>query len=131
MSHKPQILVAEDDFDDRYIMTETFREIGFDRLKIVEDGTLIMEYLTVEGVEAVKLIVLDLNMPKLGGTGTLSKLKENSEFQNIPVIIFSTSVNIVEKDICMKLGAQEYIMKPSAHTDYIETCRKFHKFTLC
>ena len=130
MSQKPQILVAEDDFEDRYIMTETFKEMGFDRLKIVENGTLIIDYLTEDGVESVKLIVLDLNMPKLGGTGTLRKLKENSQFQNIPVIIFSTSINELEKDICMHLGAEEYIMKPSMHLEYVETCKKFHEFTL-
>ena len=130
MDIKPQILVAEDDFEDRYIMTETFKDLGFDRLKIVEDGSLVIEYLTEEGSEYIKLIVLDLNMPKLSGTGTLRKLKENAQFENIPVIIFSTSINEIEKSICMDLGAKDYIIKPSMHQEYVATCKKFHEFTL-
>ncbi len=129
MSSKPQILVAEDDFDDRYIMIETFREIGFDHLKIVEDGSLVIDYLKDCGSEFIKLIVLDLNMPKLGGTCTLRKLKEDLEFKNIPVIIFSTSINEIERDICMNLGANDYIMKPHMHQEYVETCKRFHEFT--
>lgn len=49
------------------------------------------------------LIVLDLNMPKMSGTQTLSKIKCEENFKHIPVIIYSTSINPVEKEKCYSL----------------------------
>lgn len=120
------ILIADDDLDDRLLMAQTFKEIGFDGVEFAEDGTIVIDYLLKQGAQAITLIILDLNMPRLNGTQTLRMLKTDMRFQEIPVIIFSTSVNAIERDICMGLGAQEYITKPLRYSEYLETCRKFH-----
>jgi CheY-like chemotaxis protein len=129
-SQTPRILIADDDFEDRFMMTETFNELERgDAIHLVEDGLEVIQYLGANGAEKIKLIVLDLNMPRLNGTETLRMLKDNRKTTEIPVIIFSTSVNEIEKSICMKLGATEYITKPAKHSEYIQTCKKFYSIS--
>lgn len=124
---KPTILVADDDHDDRSIMGDTFREMGHeDKVKMMEDGIELLAYLRDIGCDAVKLIILDLNMPLLNGTEVLRLLKENVYCKPIPVVIFSTSLNPVERDKCLSLGAKEYITKPDTYAEYIAACQTLY-----
>ena len=71
--------------------------------------------------------VLDLNMPKMNGTDTLKNIKSDPRFSNIPVIIYSTSINPLEKEACMLLGAHSYITKPLSFTESLDTAKLFLK----
>ena len=73
------------------------------------------------------LIVLDLNMPILNGTQTLRKIKEDDRFREIPVVIYSTSVNSIEKEECFKLGALDYLVKPSSFSDSVEIAKTLRR----
>ncbi|MET0299493.1 MAG: response regulator [Flavitalea sp.] len=125
------ILLVDDDPDDRMIIEEALKQ---------SNGTGDMLYAT-NGENALKmlenlpdqkllptLIVLDLNMPKLNGTQTLQRLKQNDKYRHIPVIIYSTSVNHLEKDKCMALGAHDYITKPITIAQSMATADLFLKF---
>ena len=74
------------------------------------------------------LVVLDLNMPKMGGVETLKHLKHHEQLRHIPVIIFSTSINPLEQERCMQLGAHSYIIKPVSFKESLETARLFLAF---
>lgn len=124
--NKPQILVVEDDVEDRYFISQTFTELGFeDAVTFVEGGQMLIDYLA-KGGATPKLIVMDLNMPRLNGTEVLKTLKEHDSYRDIPVVIFSTSVNELEKEACLALGAHEYVTKPIRYSDYITTCSRFY-----
>ena len=95
-----KILFADDDEEDQLILRDAFREIGFpDTLQFVNNGEQVIEYLQslAHSEQMPCLIVLDLNMPKMNGTETLHVLKNTVEYENIPVIIFSTSINERER----------------------------------
>ncbi len=125
-----KILLADDDAEDRFIIEDAFNEIGIHNvIQFVEDGEKVLEYLRVDSTSLPSLIVLDLNMPRLNGTETLRSLKESEKFKEIPVIIFSTSVNEIEKTSCMNLGALAYLVKPSRYADSIAIARYFYEFT--
>jgi CheY-like chemotaxis protein len=128
MDRLPKILIAEDDHEDCVIITEIFKELGYtDTIQFVENGLELIDYLGKNRTDpSVNLIVLDLNMPLLNGTDTLRIIKNDPEHMHIPVIIFSTSVNHKEKETCLRLGAVEYITKPSSYAQYIEVCNKFY-----
>lgn len=122
----PQILVVEDDMEDRYFISQTFTELGFqDDVAFVDDGLMLIDYLAT-GAATPKLIVLDLNIPRLNGTEVLKTLKQHDSYRDIPVVIFSTSVNPIEKEACLALGAHEYVTKPIRYSDYITTCSRFY-----
>lgn len=70
------ILVAEDDADDRFLLKKAFEETGVkEEVDFVENGMQLMEYLRKSQIAQQqrypKLILLDLNMPKMDGRQVL------------------------------------------------------------
>lgn len=130
-STKTYILIAEDDEEDQFIMTDAFKEEQLeDFIEFVENGELAISYLTEKVLlnELPALIVLDLNMPLLNGTQTLRAIKQHDAFMHIPVIIYSTSLNLIEMEDCLKLSASSYIIKPNSFAECKEIARRFYSF---
>ncbi|MCW3123025.1 MAG: two-component response regulator [Flavipsychrobacter sp.] len=127
-----RILLADDDQEDRLIISDSFKEIGQSECVVfVENGEEVMHYLNklTDMTLLPSLIVLDLNMPKMNGTETLRVLKKHDNFRHIHVIIFSTSVNEKEKKECMELGALDYITKPIKYQESIAIATRFFEYT--
>jgi two-component system response regulator len=121
--HDAKILMVDDDPEELTLIEEALLAIG-QRLHYAENGIEALEYL--ENCASLPcLIVLDLNMPKLNGSETLAMLKSHHRFKDIIVVIYSTSVNALEKNKCMKLGAHSYVMKPSTYADTLSTAKRF------
>jgi CheY-like chemotaxis protein len=96
-----KILVADDDADDRAILQDAMRELdATEVLCFAQNGEEALRLLGNDFNAEYKpaLIILDLNMPKLNGTETLRRIKNDDRFNTIPVIIYSTSLNPLEKD---------------------------------
>lgn len=131
MANRIQILLADDDKEDQLILTDSFNEIGkADSIQFVDDGELLLEYLKAKDKDQLpSLIVLDLNMPRMSGTETLAALKNHEEYKDIPVIIYSTSVNDHEMNKCLETGAVAYITKPVKYEDSIKTAQYFYDFS--
>ena len=126
-----KILMADDDLEDQAIIKDTLSMLhAANDICFVENGAAAMELLdTIHSKgELPCLIILDLNMPKLNGTQTLQLLKGDDRFKSIPVVIYSTSINPVEKEKCLSLGAHAYITKPVSFTESLETAKKFLEF---
>lgn len=64
----------------------------------------------------VDLIILDLNIPKVPGTVLLRLWHE----QKIPVVVFTSSQDLSERERCLSLGARDFISKPLDLQDYSE-----------
>lgn len=126
-----KIVMAEDDAEDQAIIRDTLAMLhAEDSIFFAENGVRaleVVENLYTEGLLPC-LIVLDLNMPKLSGTQTLEVLKKDYRFKHIPVIIYSTSLNPIEKEKTLSLGAHSYIAKPVSFTENMETVKKFLAF---
>ena len=118
------ILLADDDIDDCFFFQKAINEISSSiKLTIVYNGEQLIDYLTNHIENLPHILFLDLSMPKKTGFECLSEIKENSKFNTMPVIMFSTSYTLdsnYEKnmiDMLSSIGAQEYIRKPG---DYIQ-----------
>lgn len=131
MPENKKILMIDDDVEDRMLMQDMFVEIGAADIAHYEengeDAMLYLEQLSMNELPAV--IVLDLNMPKLNGTQVLKMLKADKKLRDITVIIYSTSVNHIEKEQTLKLGAHSYVIKPSSYEECLEKARYFR--SLC
>jgi len=128
---KEKILLVDDDPEDRMIVQDGLQELGAgDVLEFAENGELALALLNknFENNTIPCLIVLDLNMPRMSGTQILNALKEDIRFKDIPVIIYSTSINPLEKERCLELGAHSYIIKPVSFKESIETAHLFMEF---
>jgi CheY-like chemotaxis protein len=119
------ILFVDDDKEDRFLIEHAFSELGFkDKIAFLQDGSEVMPYLDTAASDKTQLIILDLNMPVLNGTETLRLLKQHPQYRNIPVLILSTSVNHIEQENSLQLGALAFREKPARFKDYISFCRE-------
>jgi two-component system response regulator len=121
------ILVADDDTDDQFMLKEAFASLNFDKeIRTVENGEELLDYLNVKGkysdasLPIPKLILLDLNMPKIDGRQCLRLIRASPQYSKIPIIIFSTSNNPEDISQSYELGANSYIIKPYSYNELVE-----------
>jgi CheY-like chemotaxis protein len=126
------ILVGEDDIDDQEFLKEIFSAIdnSFELFFMNSGSQVLSELENLEDKHLPCLIVLDYNMPGLNGAEILKELKRNSRYNSIPRIIWSTSRSNTYKDICLSLGATDYVVKPSNVNDLTQAARYMLSFCI-
>jgi CheY-like chemotaxis protein len=115
------ILYAENDPDDQLLAQMAHRESGATNpLVLVHDGAEAIEYLRQAGRHSDQqgsarpgVVILDLNMPGMGGLAALRIIKADAGLRRIPVVILSTSTARVDIVATYEAGANSYIVKPS------------------
>lgn len=119
-SEKMEILLADDDIDDRNLFKDALNEINVSvNYLSFDNGTSLMNYLESDNYIKPHIIFLDLNMPGKSGHQCLEEIRANPDFRDISVAIYSTSN--AEEDIVATLssGANVYIHKPD---DFEKLC---------
>ncbi len=107
------IVLADDDEDDRLFFTDAFDELKIiTRVKTFNDGVYLMDYLNTENV-LPNVLFLDLNMPRKSGMECLKEIKQNPKFNDIAIAIYSTSASEEDIENTFVMGANIYIKKPS------------------
>jgi CheY-like chemotaxis protein len=110
-----QVLLAEDNAADVYLIREALREHGvICELRVAPDGQEVLQVLTGASVRvsALKLIILDLNLPRHDGIEILEWLRDTG-LRHIPVVVLTSSDSQRDRDLAMKLGAVRFLRKPS------------------
>ena len=108
------VLLADDDEDDRLFFREAFEEIKIKtKVKTVNDGVELMNHLIKNGNELPHILFLDLNMPRKNGMDCLMEIKRSDNLKDIPVAIYSTSASEEDIEDTFVKGANVYIKKPS------------------
>jgi CheY-like chemotaxis protein len=130
-----EILLVEDNPGDAELTVEAFKEAKVNNnIYIVEDGKEAIAFLNKEGKYNLSvtpdIILLDLNLPKMGGLEVLSIIKEDDNLKHIPVVVLTTSSS--DQDILKsyKLHANCYITKPVKLDNFIEAIQKLDSFWL-
>lgn len=133
------ILLVEDDLaDQKLIKTSLRNEKITNDLYMVQTGEEGMDFLYrrgnySDGTPQPDLILLDLNMPGMGGKEFLRQVKEDEKVKQIPVVILTTSD--AERDIIdsYKLQASGYVHKPVTLGEFKEGMKKLKEywFVLC
>ena len=133
------ILMVEDDLADQKLIKISLRneKIAND-LYTVQTGEEGLDFLHrrgnySDGNTQPDLILLDLNMPGMGGKEFLRQIKADEKLKQIPVVILTTSE--AEKDIIdsYKLQASGYVHKPVTLGEFKEAMKKLKEywFVLC
>lgn len=105
---KPTILNIEDDPATSFYIANLLKEHydvitqenGLDALMWLKDGN------------TPSAIIADLNMPRMDGYEFIAKIKSDSRYSKIPLIIISGEASPFVKNRCLKAGANKYITKP-------------------
>lgn len=118
MYRNKNILIVDDDADDRFMFREALREIDTSiSCSESENGKDALEMLTARKALLPDFIFLDLNMPPLNGFQFLSEIKKRKNLRHIPVIIYTTSRYESDKEETKRLGAAHFISKPCSLED--------------
>lgn len=107
------IVLADDDPDDIQLFQEAIINTCPNiNLRITPNGVQLLKAIVEDPRPDV--ILLDLNMPCKSGKECLEEIRANEEFQDVPVLILSTSNQQKEIDDCLKRGANHYFVKPQS-----------------
>ena len=105
---KPTILIVEDSFDAREIMTLLLGSKGYGVLS-AENG---IEAIEVALANFPNLVLMDLDIPKLGGLDVARTLRRHPKLKNIPIFIVSGHDPAKYRQAALDAGCSDYFLKP-------------------
>jgi CheY-like chemotaxis protein len=118
MAQHDSFLLVDDDVDDVLLFEEVLREVDKDiRLFSSSNGMEALEFLQKNSNNLPRLIFLDLNMPRMDGKECLKAIKQDARFNQVPVIMYTTSSQSRDIEETMMMGAVCFITKPSSVKD--------------
>ena len=129
-----KILVTDDDDDDFFLIKQAFWDLDIDvDLKQIKDGRELIEYLSTLQEKEKKgslpdLIVLDINMPVMGGLEALKLLRSNRAYEKVPIFMYTTSNSIEERNKCMQTGATAYFTKANTYEQVLTFVNNISRF---
>lgn len=108
------LLLAEDDPDDRFMILRALQRArpGLSTAT-VSDGIELVKHLDLLAHDALpKLLLLDLNMPRMDGRQVLERMRSEPRWRALPIVVLTTSVEPEDVQRVNALGAAGFISKP-------------------
>jgi two-component system, response regulator len=120
------ILLVEDNPNDEALTLRALKKSGItNRVVVAHDGAEALDYLFCTGTYAERdpvdmpaVVLMDLNLPKIGGLEAVRRIRENTETKLLPVVILTSSDEEEDRLRGYRVGANSYVRKPV----------EFHKF---
>ena len=131
------ILLVEDDKVDVMNVQRSFKKANIaNPLFMAGNGVEALEVLRGEGSvtmpEHRRLILLDLNMPKMGGIEFLKELRADERLRPTPVIVLTTSDQERDRIEAYNFNVAGYILKPVTFVNFAEVMTTLNRYwTLC
>jgi len=130
-THNIEILLVEDNIDDATLTTRALKKSGLTNIIYhVPDGAEALDFLYQRGrfedwedQKHLKLILLDLKMPKVSGLEVLEIIKADENLKIVPVVVLTSSKEDPDIKRCYELGTNSYIVKPVESENFFETIK--------
>jgi CheY-like chemotaxis protein len=127
------ILLIEDDEVDVMNVKRAFKKNNITNpLVVANNGLDALQYLRVthkeKPSELPRIILLDLNMPKMGGIEFLRELRHDEQLKNLSVFIMTTSNEDRDKIDAYNLNVAGYILKPLSMDRFIEAVSTLNNY---
>jgi two-component system response regulator len=114
------ILLVEDNANDEALALRALRKANIlNPVVVVRDGAEAIDYLHARGdfagrtvAETPQVVLLDLNLPKIGGHDVLRAIRADSRTKHIPVVLLTSSKQDEDLIKGYDLGANSYVVKP-------------------
>lgn len=127
MAKNKWVFVVE---DDEFVSKAYETKFAYEDIeaKFAKDGGEALEMLREEGSNVPSIVLLDLMLPVLNGFEVLEKLKADSKWKKIPVIILSNLGQSDDQERGKELGAEEYLVKADTKmADIVEKVKGYLK----
>lgn len=123
-----RIVMVDDDQDDLFLTGVCFRQASFPvEFTALTSAERLNDHIRDNGIGAIDVLLLDLNMPVTNGIQTLELLKAYPHFEDLNIFMFSTSSSETDEKRCLAAGAKGYLRKPSGLSQmklFVETISK-------
>ncbi len=128
MQYPKTILLVEDNPGDVELTIRALRKSKIEtQLDIAEDGAEALDYLFCQGQYGDRnpnmppsLVLLDLNLPKIGGLEVLHHIRNHPKTKNLPVVVLTSSNEESDVTTAYSNGANSYIRKPVDFTEFTD-----------
>ena len=140
MNNRGYVLLVEDNPDEVFITQRAFRkgEVA-NPLTVVTNGRQALDFLFSQGSYTGRdiedepvLILLDLKLPLVSGLDVLKEVKANPNTNFIPVVVLTSSTEDTDRTESYRLGANDFINKPTAFVEFVETIKGIKtKWLIC
>ena len=118
-SKSVEILLVEDNPYEAELAIRGLKKHNFaNNLHHIDDGAEALDFIFGRGkyqnqsIEAPKLILLDIKLPRIDGIEILRQIKANDKTKSIPVVVLTSSKENQDVKACYELGVNSYIVKP-------------------
>jgi two-component system response regulator len=133
-----EVLLVEDNQHDAEMTMRALRKGNFlNKLHWVKDGVEALDFIRCSDTyasrtptERLKVVLLDLKMPRLSGIEVLRELKSDPRTHDIPIVVMSSSSQ--ERDVVesYKLGANGFVTKPINVSNFMEAVAQIGMYWL-
>ena len=132
------ILLVEDNPDDEALTLRALRKNNIvNEVVVARDGVEALDYLFGTGAYAgrdvsqlPKLVLLDLNLPRLDGLEVLKRIRSEPTTQIVPVVVLTSSKEDRDLVESYRLGANSYVRKPVDFVEFVEAARQLGLYWL-
>ena len=123
------ILLVEDKRQDELLILRSLSKVNLaNQVDVVRDGQQAIDYLFREaefarrdGAALPMVVLLDLNLPRLGGLEVLAALRADPRTKLLPVVILTSSDEDCDRVASYQNGANSFVRKPLQFADFAET----------
>lgn len=107
-SRQARVLLVEDNLVNQLVAKGMLGKLGCEVL-LANHGA---EALKILETQAVDLVLMDCNMPVMDGYETTHRIRQNSEFSELPIIALTANALSDERERCLVAGMNDYLAKP-------------------
>jgi CheY-like chemotaxis protein len=118
---KPMVMVVDDSITVRELLSMTFSKAGY-RVEKAKDGVEALEKLH-SGLPC-DLVILDIEMPRMDGLETLSRLQHDPDLHNLPIAMLTSRGASKHRKLAFHLGAKAYFTKPYLEEVLLDGARR-------
>jgi len=105
-----KLLVVDDSSTMRRIIKNTLQRLGFDDVLEAEHG--VEAWQIMERTPGINVLITDWNMPEMNGLDLVRKVRAESKYESMPIIMVTTEGGKAEVITALKAGVNNYIVKP-------------------
>jgi two-component system sensor histidine kinase/response regulator len=106
-----RLLLAEDNDINQQIARELLEGVGA-RLDIANNGRVAVEMLAAAGSGVYDAVLMDLQMPEMGGIEATQRIRAEARFAGLPIIAMTAHAMVEERERCLAAGMVDHITKP-------------------
>ena len=123
------MLLVEDNQQDELLILRALRKVNLaNQVEVVRDGQQALDYLFGEGefaqrsgAEPPAVILLDINLPRIGGLEVLNRVRTDPRTRLVPVVILTSSDEERDRMRSYESGCNSFVRKPLDFAEFAQT----------